>query len=49
MDLQTIREKNRQKQYQTRAEFLEDVKLMVDNSIAYNGESNLHTILNTKT
>jgi len=37
MDLQTIREKNRKKLYQTRADLLGDLRLLVDNSALYNG------------
>ncbi|XP_053696319.1 transcription initiation factor TFIID subunit 1 isoform X2 [Sabethes cyaneus] len=37
MDLQTIRERIRQKKYQTREEFITDVNQIVENSSLYNG------------
>lgn len=37
MDLQTIRDNIRQKKYQTRKEFLEDVNQIYENSSLYNG------------
>ncbi|KAI8483835.1 Transcription initiation factor TFIID subunit 1 [Branchiostoma belcheri] len=37
MDLQTMREKLRQRQYHSRLDFVEDVKLIVHNSTLYNG------------
>lgn len=38
MDLQTIRENIRQKKYQTRKDFLDDVNQIYENSALYNGE-----------
>ena len=37
MDLSTMREKLRQKQYQCREEFLSDINQIVENSKLYNG------------
>ena len=44
MDLQTIREKIRNKKYHVRSDFLNDVKLIAENSARYNGEKNIHTL-----
>ncbi|CAG0880440.1 unnamed protein product [Cyprideis torosa] len=44
MDLQTMREKIHARQYSSREEFLEDMKLMVQNSIRYNGAGHTITI-----
>lgn len=43
MDLQTIREKLRQKKYNTREEFLADVNQIAENSRLYNGPDHLYT------
>lgn len=40
MDLTTMRDKLRQRKYNTREEFLSDINLIVDNSTLYNGSSN---------
>jgi hypothetical protein len=37
MDLQTMREKLRQKQYTMTSDFLADVTLIYENSVTYNG------------
>uniref|UniRef100_A0A182MJD6 Transcription initiation factor TFIID subunit 1 n=1 Tax=Anopheles culicifacies TaxID=139723 RepID=A0A182MJD6_9DIPT len=44
MDLQTIRDNIRQKKYQTRAEFLTDIKQIVENSSLYNGAKSSLTV-----
>lgn len=44
MDLTTMRDKLRQRRYNTREEFLSDINLIVDNSSLYNGPSNTITM-----
>ncbi|CAG7727818.1 unnamed protein product [Allacma fusca] len=44
MDLQTIREKIRAKKYHVGSEFLNDVKLIYDNSFKFNGENSDFTM-----
>lgn len=44
MDLTTMREKLRQRKYNTREEFLADINQIVDNSSLYNGSSNTITM-----
>ncbi|XP_058813451.1 transcription initiation factor TFIID subunit 1 isoform X2 [Topomyia yanbarensis] len=44
MDLQTIRERIRQKKYQTREEFIADINQIVENSSLYNGAKSSLTI-----
>lgn len=44
IDIQTMRKKARDKLYKSRAEFLADVNLLVDNSTKYNGPANVLTI-----
>uniref|UniRef100_A0A182VQB5 Transcription initiation factor TFIID subunit 1 n=1 Tax=Anopheles minimus TaxID=112268 RepID=A0A182VQB5_9DIPT len=44
MDLQTIRDNIRQKKYQTREEFLTDIKQIVENSSLYNGAKSSLTV-----
>lgn len=43
MDLQTMREKIRNKKYNLRSEFLADMQLIRDNSSLYNGENSFYT------
>lgn len=43
MDLQTMREKVRQKKFQSREEFLQDVHQLVENSTIYNGAKSVLT------
>lgn len=43
MDIQTIRKKVRDKEYQNRQQFLEDVKQMHENSVLYNGKTSVLT------
>jgi len=46
IDLSAIRDKNRAFKYKSRAEFLADIKLMVDNCYTYNSETrNPHLLL----
>lgn len=44
MDLTTMRDKLRQRKYNSREEFLSDINLIVDNSSLYNGPSNTLTM-----
>uniref|UniRef100_A0A182QS87 Transcription initiation factor TFIID subunit 1 n=1 Tax=Anopheles farauti TaxID=69004 RepID=A0A182QS87_9DIPT len=44
MDLQTIRDNIRQKKYQTREEFLNDINQIVENSSLYNGAKSSLTV-----
>ena len=48
MDLQSMRERVQNKKYHSREEFLGDMNQMVENSIAFNGETSILTI-NSKT